>query len=369
MQKAIHAKNDIEKNFKSEKIKTILFISGKNSFFKTKANIFFERILKDKKKHYFFKKSKFPNFKELKEIINKKDKIKPDLIIAVGGGCVLDYAKIASNFSLSKDLENKIINSDLNKKIRKKVKVLAIPTTAGSGAESTSNAVIYINNVKYSVEGSLIQPNYFYIEPRFLQSTNFITDASAGFDAISQAVESMFSLKSNSKSLNYSSKALKILLKNFESFIKNKKLSNSYNMALGANFSGKAINISKTALPHALSYPFSILYGVPHGHAVSLTFNEFLKFNYFNLNKNSANFSLNDRYEILFKITKTKTIFELDDYFKNLKKQADLEQNFAKLGVNIQNDYNKIIEGVNEQRLRNNPIRLKKEDLNHFFNI
>ena len=79
----------------------------------------------------------------------------------------MDYAKIASNFSLSSNLEKKIINSDLEKKIRVKLKLLAIPTTAGSGAESTSNAVIYINNIKYSVEGSLIQPDYFYIEPKF----------------------------------------------------------------------------------------------------------------------------------------------------------------------------------------------------------
>lgn len=368
MQKSLNQKYGIEKTFKSEKIKTILFISGKNSFYKTKANIFFNKILKNKKKYYFFKESKLPDFRELKKIIKEKERLKPDLIIAVGGGCVLDYAKVASNFSLNKDLERKIINSDLEKNVRNKTKVLAIPTTAGSGAESTSNAVIYINKVKYSVEGNPIQPDYYFLEPKFLQSTDFITDTSAGFDAISQAVESMFSLKSNTKSLNYSSRALKILLKNFGSFIKNKKLSNSYNMAIGANLSGKAINISRTALPHALSYPFSILYGVPHGHAVSLTFNEFLKFNYFNLEKSSANFSLNKRYKILFNITKTKNIFELDHYFKSIKKQANLEQNFTKLGINLKSDYFKIIKGVNEQRLKNNPIRLKKEDLNYFFN-
>ena len=109
------------------------------------------------------------------------------------------------------------------------------------------------------------------------------------------------------------------------------------------------------------------MYGVPHGHAVSLTFNEFLKFNYFNLQKNSANFSLEDRFKILFKITNTKNIYELDNYFKTIKIKASLEQNFNKLGVNIKSDYNKIIAGVNEQRLRNNPVKLKKEDLMHFF--
>ena len=97
-------------------------------------------------------------------------------------------------------------------------------------------------------------------------------------------------------------------------------------MAIGANFSGKAINISKTALPHALSYPFSIIYGVPHGHAVSLTFNEFLKFNYFNIEK-IAQIFFRKRFKILFDITKTKNIFELDDYFHSIKKFAKLEQN------------------------------------------
>ena len=56
-------------------------------------------------------------------------------------------------------------------------------------------------------------------------------------------------------------------------------------MAIGANLSGKAINISKTIAPHALSYSFTTMYGVPHGHAVSLSFNKILKFNFYNQNK------------------------------------------------------------------------------------
>ena len=63
-------------------------------------------------------------------------------------------------------------------------------------------------------------------------------------------------------------------------------------MAIGANLAGKAINISKTTLPHAISYPITSNYHVPHGHAVSLTFNKALKFNYFNMDKSLANFSL-----------------------------------------------------------------------------
>ena len=51
-----------------------------------------------------------------------------------------------------------------------------------------------------------------------------------------------------------------------------------HQMLRAANLSGQAINITKTTAPHAVSYPFTALYNVSHGHAVSLTLNKFLKF-------------------------------------------------------------------------------------------
>ena len=77
--------------------------------------------------------------------------------------------------------------------------------------------------------------------------------------------------------------------------------------------------------------------------------------------KKIAQIFFRKRFKILFDITKTKNIFELDDYFHSIKKFAKLEQNFKILNINIEKDYNKIIKGVNEQRLKNNPIKLKKK--------
>ena len=164
-------KRYLEKILSSKKIRSIMFLSGKNSFFKTGANNFFKKIFNDKAKYYYFKKSYLPEYREIKEIVFFKDKVKPDIIIAIGGGCVLDYAKIASNFNSLNLSKKKIKSSDIDITERKKVKVLAIPTTAGSGAEVTSNAVMYINQIKYSVEGNSIKPDYYYLEPRFLKST------------------------------------------------------------------------------------------------------------------------------------------------------------------------------------------------------
>ena len=92
-------------------------------------------------------------------------------------------------------------------------------------------------------------------------------------------------------------------------------------MLIGANFSGKAINLSKTIAPHALSYPFTYLFGVSHGHAVSLTFNEILNFNYKNIQRSKNIIDVNSRYQNLFKITKTKNISDLNNFFIDIKKR------------------------------------------------
>ena len=147
--------------------KKILIISGKKSYFASGAEKLIKKILKDKETYLLLKKNKYPEINELKKIILYTRRIKPDLIIAVGGGSVIDYAKMANILNPEKNLTKQIINSDYGK-IKKFTKLLAIPTTAGTGAEVTSNAVIYIGKIKFSVESELLKPNYFIIIPESL---------------------------------------------------------------------------------------------------------------------------------------------------------------------------------------------------------
>ena len=86
---------------------------------------------------------------------------------------------------------------------------------------------------------------------------------------------------------------------------------NCSNMSLAAMYSGKAIDISRTTAPHALSYPFTAIWGISHGHAVSLTLEKFLKFNFMRQKDNIAQFNLNDRYKIIFDLFKVNNIKDL----------------------------------------------------------
>ena len=187
--------------------------------------------------------------------------------------------------------------------------------------------------------------------------------SSAGFDAIAQAIESIISKKSTNESVDFALRSLKISLKHYLDHLKKPNFLNSYKMCIAANYSGKAISISKTTAPHALSYPFTSHFGIKHGHAVSLTLNDFLKFNINNIKHANCSFDLKSRYKKLYNLTKTSNINELDHLLEKIKYHAGLENNFKKLKIDIKKEYSKIIDGVNIQRLSNNPVKIKKEDI------
>lgn len=355
---------DIEHYFRDKKAKKIVVIAGINSFKKIKGGNLIKKIFKKKKNQilFFFKKSAFPDLTELRKIIHFLNQHKPEIILAIGGGSVIDYAKIANLKDLIKNPKAKILNQEYNCS-NKLSNLIAIPTTAGSGAEVTSSAVIYINKIKYSVEGSGLSPKKFFLIPKLIIDNNKKLKSSAGFDAISQAVESIISVRSNKKSIIFAKKSLQLCLPNYLKFFNRPNLNNCSLMSLGAMYSGKAINIAKTTAPHAISYPFTSLYGLSHGHAVSLTLEKFIKFNFENLKYSHANFNLKDRYNILFKIFNVKDIVELTNKINSLKKKSNLEDDFNNLNIDIKNDYGKIINAVNIKRLANNPIKLLKRDL------
>jgi len=347
---------------KEPRFKKIFIICGDKSYKFSGAEKLLGNLLVDKKIKFFFKKFAYTDLVELEKIIVELKSFSPDLIIGVGGGSVIDYAKIANVLTDSENLRKEISTSTYKTK-RKFAKLIAIPTTAGSGAEVTSNSVIYIDKIKYSVEGKQLKPDYFFLLPELVIGASNKIKSSAGFDAIAQAIESLISKKSNEKSLTFAKKSLNISLKYYLDFLSKPNNENTSAMCLAANLSGEAISISKTTAPHAISYPFTSIFNISHGHAVSLTLNKFLKFNYENLEKSNSSFNLKERYKIIFDETKTTNMESLDSYFNNLKSIANLESNFDKLGINIKEDYSKIISGVNIARLSNNPIELKVEDL------
>tara|TARA_B110000259_G_C13974607_1_gene386178 strand:+ start:107 stop:1204 length:1098 start_codon:yes stop_codon:yes gene_type:complete len=358
----INTKEDIKKFIDDKSFNKIFILCGKKSFITSGAENLFKKLINDKEIKLFYKNSELPILEELIDIINEIKKFKPDLILGVGGGAVIDYAKMANVVDVRPDLENLIINYSYPFK-KKNTKLAVIPTTAGSGAEVTSNAVIYVDGIKHSFESELLIPDNFFLIPEFLISAPNKIKASAGFDAIAQALESLISKKSNDQSVNYASKSLRVSINSYISFLNDPNIKNATEMSIASNLAGKAINISKTTAPHAASYPFTSLFNISHGHAVGLFFERFFKFNYDNLDKSETSFDLKQRFELIFNLFDVKNINDFNSKIILMKKKAKLEDNLEILNINVKKSSEKIIKGINLLRLGNNPVKINEKDI------
>ena len=170
-----------------------------------------------------------------------------DQVVTVGGGSVIDLAKLIN--------------------MRRKP-LLAIPTTAGTGAEVTSFAAVYINGVKRSVGG--LRPDGYLLEPGFLRTVPRYAAICAGLDALCQSIESLWSRQASVESKIYAERSAQLALEHLEPAVEGSAGSQA-KMQEAANLSGRAIDISKTTASHALSYFMTARFGIPHGHAVALT--------------------------------------------------------------------------------------------------
>lgn len=318
----------IEEILSEKKIKKILFFRGQKSFDNLKDKIL--PFLKKCQIDYVKDFDTNPKFNQIQNVVEKYRDSNYDMIIAFGGGSVIDFAKAFKYYS-------KIITP-----------LLAIPTTAGSGSEATQFAVVYLNDEKISLDSNLILPEYTIIDSQFCENTSTKIKAACAMDTYCQAIESFWAKKATKESQRYALQAIKICRRSLVTFVTTNSVFAAEELSKASHLAGKAINISRTTAAHALSYKMTSLYGIPHGHAVALSIaNLFLKnLQYFD-------------YPQLLDAMEIKSS-DIKEYFHNLMKTIGLNDNFETLGVF---DKNLIIESVNIERLNNNPVSLTKHDL------
>ena len=268
-------------NFTNKQEK-VFILTGQNVFQKKNTQILIKKLFKKKRLKIFKKKNFLPDILELKKIIKEVKIFKPDLIVAIGGGGVIDYAKIANGITHIKNL-----NSILTRKIKfkKYAKLIAIPTTAGSGAEITPGAVLYKNKIKHNLKNKALIPDKYFFYPQLIMGMSKKLKASSLFDSLSQSIESLISFKSNKQSQKNSLKAISLIMKNYKNFLKKDDHKSIKNMQFAANFSGKAISLTSTGAPHALSYYLSSRFDLYHGISVIIWLPTILEYNFKNIDR------------------------------------------------------------------------------------
>lgn len=193
-----------------------------------------------------------------------------DMIVAVGGGSAMDVAKCVKLFCRL-DGESSFLHREWTDS---GVPLIAIPTTAGTGSEATRHAVIYDRGEKQSISHPSIVPDVAVLLPEVLDGLPLYQKKCTLLDALCQAIESRWSRSATEESAAHSRRAITGIRENWRAYIDKNDPDAARAVLVAANEAGKAISITATTAPHAMSYKLTSLYSLPHGHAVALCMRE-----------------------------------------------------------------------------------------------
>lgn len=281
-----------------------------------------------------------------------------DAIIAVGGGSAIDVAKCIKLFCGMGPEVNYLTQTYVGSKIL----LIAIPTTAGTGSESTRFAVIYNNGEKQSIAHESIIPNYAILEPGVLRTLPVYQKKCTMLDAFCQAIESWWSINSSDESKTYSKQAVKLFMGNRAAYIADNAEEAAENMMLAANLAGRAINITQTTAAHAMSYKLTSLYGLPHGHAVAVCLPKVWAYMVCNTDQCIDPRGEDYLRSVFSDIARELGCVTIDDAIQTFRDML-AELQISNPEIKNKGDYDILGKSVNPVRLKNNPVAISESDL------
>ncbi len=219
-----------------------------------------------------------PTYMQAQDVVERFNSSEADFIIAVGGGSVIDVAKLVSVLNTDKYTVKDLLETP--SKAKKTIRTLMIPTTAGTGAEATPNAIVTVpeKSLKIGIVSNEMIADYVILDAEMIRNLPSSIAASTGIDALAHALECYTSKKANPFSDLYSLSAFEFIIKNIESACDGNMDAKS-NMLLASFYAGIAITASGTAGVHALSYPLGGKYHIPHGISNAIMLMPVMRFN------------------------------------------------------------------------------------------
>lgn len=203
-----------------------------------------------------------------------------DLVVALGGGSVLDTGKAAAGLAnepapLRAFLDGQALES-------MGVPWIAVPTTAGSGAEVTRNAVLSdpARNIKRSIRDDRLFARVVIVDPRLSVSCPPQVTAESGMDALSQAIEAFTSLGANPATDTLAFEAARLILRNLPTaYREGSDLEARSDMALGSLLAGIALTNARLGAVHGLAHPLGIRWNISHGRICAILLGPVMRFN------------------------------------------------------------------------------------------
>ena len=221
-----------------------------------------------------------PSFDDLKNLITKVSPFKADVVLGIGGGSVLDIAKlVAAQLDSEQTLED-IVGIGLLKGRRKKL--ICVPATSGTGSEASPNAILVDNrdNQKKGIISPFLVPDSVYVDPLLTISVPPAITAATGLDALTHCLEAYTNKFAQPFIDIYAFEGMRLIAANIVKAVKQGNDEEARTqVAMGSLLGGFCLGPVNTAGVHALSYPLGSMFHLAHGLSNALLLPYVMEFN------------------------------------------------------------------------------------------
>lgn len=221
-----------------------------------------------------------PTFNQLHTLLKLSEGFNPDCIIGVGGGSVLDCSKLLAALINNTQTLNDIVGIGLLN--TRKIKLICIPTTSGTGSEVSPNAILLNEETqaKSGIISPYLVPDVCYLDPVLTFSLPAKLTAETGIDALSHCIEAYTNKFAHPTVDVYALKGIQLISQNIQKAYENgNDIETRSALLLGSMYGGLCLGPVNTSAVHALSYGLGGKFHIAHGLSNAILMPEVLRFN------------------------------------------------------------------------------------------
>jgi alcohol dehydrogenase len=221
-----------------------------------------------------------PTLENIEQVFEATASKNYDVLIGIGGGSVLDTTKILSVLRTNDASVEQLLGTDLV--ANPGVPTILIPTTSGTGAEVTPNAIVTLpdQELKIGIVSKYLLPTLVILDPVLTLKLPKPITAATGMDAFTHSLESFISTKANPISDMFALESIRLISSSIvEAYQNGESIEAREKMLVGSMYGGMALTSAGTAAVHALAYPLGGKYKIPHGVANSMLLPHVMKYN------------------------------------------------------------------------------------------
>ncbi|MDR2367243.1 MAG: phosphonoacetaldehyde reductase [Deltaproteobacteria bacterium] len=209
--------------------------------------------------------------------------LRPDGIVAIGGGSAIDLGKALNALRhLESPSAGDILQAMKARDYAKALPLIAVPSTSGTGSEVTGWATVWDdeNHQKFSVDSPDLVPARAWIVPELTHGSPLRLTLATGLDAVSHASEAYWAMATDRLSQNLSLAALRLLTRYLPQALSDLSAPKPrHGLAEGSLLAGLSFSRTRTTACHSISYPLTSLFGLEHGFAAALTLGQVAEIN------------------------------------------------------------------------------------------